>query len=588
MPAFTRLFELPQYQLSRYPKEDCLSYKENGEWKSYNTQQVLDYMNKVSLALLASGIGKGDVVSIVGNNRPEWNFVDLGIMQIGAVNVPIYPTVSDEDYVYILNNAETKMLFVSSEELYSRMKKLQPRISSLKEIFTFNEVIGAPHWNEFLKRGVGKDISSISKYSDAVTVDDLCCMIYTSGTTGFPKGVMLTHRNIVSNLVAVSDVLPINETHHALSFLPLNHVFEKIVIYAYLMKGVSVYYAESMETIGDNLREVKPYFFTCVPRLLEKVYEKIVAKGSELTGVKHALFFWALSLGERWDNQKNHGLWYKLQLKLAQRLIFSKWLAALGGNVFALVSGSAPLNPKLARIFTAAGIRIMEGYGLTETSPVITVNRYEFENNMIGSVGPLINGVEVKIAADGEILCKGPNVMKGYYKLPEETTKAFDVNGWFCTGDIGEMVNGKFLKITDRKKELFKTSGGKYVAPQPIENKFKESNFIEQMMVIGDGRKFVTGLIVPSFANLKSWCEKNGIVLHGNSEATTNPKIIELIQKVVDENNKSMGHTEQIKKFRLLPEEWTIQGGQLTPTLKLKRKVIMERYKEIIEKMYSE
>lgn len=588
MEDFKRVFDLPAYQLSHYPQSDCLNEKVNSAWKSYSTQDVIDYMNRVSLSLIASGIKKGDVVSIVGNNRPQWNFTDLGIMQIGAVTVPIYPTISDDDYVYIMNDAETQILFVSSQELYDRMQNLKSRIPSLREIITYDKIPGAIHWDDFLQRGASGDPAQLQSLSDSVSEKDIACMIYTSGTTGFPKGVMLSHFNLCENMRGVDDVLPINETHRALSFLPLNHVFEKMVVYCYLMKGVSVYYAESMDTIGDNLREIKPHFFTCVPRLLEKVYERIMMKGLELKGAKRALFFWAVRLGERWENGKSMGAWYNLQLRMARRLIFSKWLEALGGNVFAICSGSAPLNAKIGKVFTAAGIVIMEGYGLTETSPVVTVNRYDTNENILGTVGPVIPGVEVKLAEDGEILVRGPNIMAGYYKLPEETKKVIDADGWFRTGDVGEWVRGKFLKITDRKKELLKTSGGKYVAPQPIENKFKESPFIEQMMVVGEGKKFVSALIVPSFPNLKSWCDRNNVRLSDNDDAVNNSKINELIQQVVNEKNQQFGHTDQIKKFKLIPEEWTVQGGQLTPTLKLKRKVIMERYKPIIDQMYAD
>lgn len=588
MQDFTRVFDLPRYQQAKYPKSDCLNEKVGGQWKHYSTADVIEQMDRVSLSLIASGIRKGNVVSIVGNNRPQWNFTDLGIMQIGAVTVPIYPTISDDDYVYIMNDAETRMLFVSSQELFERMQRLRSRIPSLREIITYDRVPGAIQWDEFLERGASGDRQQLKALNEGVAEKDLCCMIYTSGTTGFPKGVMLSHYNVCTNMKGVSNVLPINEHHCALSFLPLNHVFEKMVSYCYLMMGVSCYYAESMDTIGENLREIKPNFFTCVPRLLEKVYERIMIKGLELKGAKRALFFWAVRLGERWENGKNMGAWYNLQLKLARRLIFSKWLEALGGNVFAICSGSAPLNAKIGKVFTAAGIVIMEGYGLTETSPVVTVNRYDTNENILGTVGPVIPGVEVKLADDGEILVRGPNIMMGYYKLPEETRKVIDAEGWFRTGDVGEWVRGKFLKITDRKKELLKTSGGKYVAPQPIENKFKESPFIEQMMVIGDGKKFVSALIVPSFPNLKSWCERNQVSLSDNEDAVNNPKINELIQQVVDEKNTQFGHTDQIKKFKLIPEEWTVQGGQLTPTLKLKRKVIMERYRPIIDQMYAD
>lgn len=588
MIDFTRIFDVITYQQKKFPKADCLCAKVEGSWVRHNTHTVVDNMNNVSMALVGSGIKKGDAISIVGNNRPEWNFVDLGIMQIGAVTVPIYPTISEEDYVFIMNNAEVKMLFVSSKELYEKMARIKSRIPSLKEVFTFDEVEGAVHWKEFLKRAVHCDISEVMAIKPTIDQHDIACMIYTSGTTGFPKGVMLSHYNVVENIKSVDKVLPINETHTALSFLPLNHVLEKMVVYCYLAKGVSVYYAESMETIAENLREVKPHFFTCVPRLLEKVYERIVSKGMELTGIKKAMFFWALRIGEQWDGQRNPGPWYNLQLNLARKLVFSKWKEALGGRIFAICSGAAPLNAKIGKAFTAAGITIMEGYGLTETSPVISVNGYNLEDNMLGTVGPIVPGVEVKIAEDGEILCKGPNIMVGYYKLPDKTTEAIDKDGWFHSGDIGEFVNGKFLKITDRKKELLKTSGGKYVAPQPLENKFKESFFIEQMMVVGDGRKFVSALIVPSFANLKSWCEKSSISWSSNDTIINNPKVQEKFQQLVEEKNKELGHTDQIKKFRLMPDEWTIQGGQLTPTMKLKRKVIIEKYRDLIESMYQD
>lgn len=588
MIEFKRIFDVITYQQENFAKEDCLAGKVNGQWVRYNTYTVVDYMNTVSMALAGYGIKKGDAISIVGNNRPEWNFIDLGIMQIGGVTVPIYPTISEEDYVYIMNNAAVKLLFVSSRELYEKMLSIKSRIPSIQEIFTFDVVDGAVHWKEFLKQAEKCDISEVASLSKTIDQHDIACMIYTSGTTGFPKGVMLSHYNVVENMKSVFDVLPINEKHTALSFLPLNHVFEKLVIYCYFMKGVSVYYAESMDTIGENLREVKPHFFTCVPRLLEKVYERIVSKGLELKGVKKGLFFWALRVGEKWDGQRKQGPLFNLQLKLARKLIFSKWKEALGGNIFAICSGAAPLNAKIGRVFSAAGIVVMEGYGLTETSPVISVNRYDLEGNMLGTVGPVVPGVSVKIAEDGEILCKGPNVMVGYYKLPDKTSEAIDKEGWLHTGDIGEFVNGKFLKITDRKKELFKTSGGKYVAPQPLENKFKESFFIEQMMVIGDGRKFVSALIVPSFANLKSWCEKSGLTCNTNETMITDHKVLEKYQQVVDEKNKEFGHTDQIKKFRLMAEEWTVQGGQLTPTMKLKRKVIIEKYRDLIEGMYSD
>jgi long-chain acyl-CoA synthetase len=587
MDEFTRLFDLPYYQKAHFAKSDCINEKVNGQWIHYSTQDVIDQMNRTSLAFIASGLRKGDVISIISNNRPQWNFVDFGTMQVGGVVVPIYPTISDDDYIYIMNNAATKWLFVSSQELFERLKDVKERVPSLKEIITFDAVPGATHWSEFLKRSATVDETALQPIALNIRPNDVACMIYTSGTTGFPKGVMLSHYNLCENLKSVKDVLPIAPEHRSLSFLPLNHVFEKLVVYAYFMKGVSIYYAESMDTIGDNMREVKPHFFTCVPRLLEKVYERIVSKGLELKGVKRALFFWALRLGERWDNQKDHGWWYNRQLNIARKLVFSKWKEAMGGNLFAICSGSAPLNPKLGSVFTAAGIVIMEGYGLTETSPVVSVNRYQLKDNILGTVGPLVPNVEVKIAEDGEILCKGPNIMVGYYKLREETANAIDKDGWFHTGDIGQFVHGRFLKITDRKKELLKTSGGKYIAPQPIENKFKESFLIEQMMVIGDGKKFVSALIVPSFVHLKEWAGKHGIAFSSNIAVVEDAHVLKEYEKVVNEKNEGLSRTDSIKKFKLIPEEWTVTGGQLTPTMKLKRKVIAERYKDLIDEMYE-
>ncbi len=588
MEQVTRVFDVPYYQLANYPKADALNEKTDGRWVSYSTQQLIDQMHKVARALIASGMQPGDRVGIVGNNCPQWNFADLGIMLAGGICVPLYPTISDDDYRYILQHAEVSLLFVSSEDLYRRLHALQPQLPALKEIITFRKVSGALHWDDFLARGHNVPDAEVAQRNQAVNDTQVACIIYTSGTTGFPKGVMLSHRNIVENLKAVAQVIPINETHRALSFLPLNHVFEKLVIYFYIYKGVSCYYAESMETIGDNMREIKPHFFTAVPRLLEKVYERIMAKGHELKGIKRALFFWAVRLGERWENGKDMGWWYRFQLRLARKLIFSKWLQALGGNVFLICSGAAPLNPKIGAVFTAAGIVILEGYGLTETAPVLTVNRFNLDENVLGTVGKAIPGVEIKLAEDGEILARGPNIMLGYYKMPEETAQTIDAEGWLHTGDVGAWVRSEFLKIIDRKKELIKTSGGKFVAPLPIENHFKQSPFIEQIMVVGEGRKFIGALIVPSFMQLKAWCEQQQIAASTPEAMIRHPEVQKLYEQIVAEYNKPFGQVEQIKKFALLPKEWTIMDGLLTPTLKLKRKAISEAYAAEIELLYKE
>lgn len=583
-----RIFDIPEYQKKKYPKSDALNAKENGQWRAYGIDECIDNINKVSLALLASGIKKDDKISIISNNRPEWNFVDFGIMQIGAVNVPVYPTSAEEDYVFIFNDAEVKMVFVSSEELFLKIQNIKSRIPSLKEVFTFNQVKGASHFSEFMERGKNGSVTELEKIKSGITSDDISTIIYTSGTTGFPKGVMLSHWNVLSDVIAAKPLMPVGEKDKALSFLPLNHSFEKMISYLYLCYGISIYYAESMDTIGDNLREVKPQIMTCVPRLLEKVYEKILSKGQEQKGIKRALFFWALSLGERWDNQKSNGIFYPIQMAIANKLVFSKWRAALGGQLKCVVTGAAPMQHKLLRIFTAAKITIMEGYGLTETSPAISVSRFNLDENVIGCVGPAIPGVEIKIAEDGEILCRGAIVMKGYYKRPDLTAEVIDKDGWLHTGDIGELVNGKFLKITDRKKELFKTSGGKYVAPQPIENKFKEELLIEQMIVVGASRKFPAALIVPSANNLKVWCTQHGINFTNTSEMIRNEAVKKKFEQLVAENNKLFGHSEQIKKFTLVPNEWTIADGELTPTLKLKRKIIEKKFEKEIEAMYEE
>ncbi|HSI90453.1 MAG TPA: long-chain fatty acid--CoA ligase, partial [Adhaeribacter sp.] len=472
---FTRAFDILTYQLNKYPQPDCMAAKINGQWRKHSTGETLDKANQVSLGLLKLGIKKGDKVAIVSMNRPEWVFADYGIQQIGAIGVPMYPTITEEDYRYIFNDAEVKAIFVSDAGLYNKVRAATANIPGILEIYTFDEVKGATCWTELLKLGEGEDAQKLEPIKAAILPEDLLTIIYTSGTTGNPKGVMLTHNNIVSNVKSVSPYVPVNNEHRALSFLPLCHIYERMLLYLYMSFGVSIYYAEGMETIADNLKEVKPHVFTTVPRLLEKVYDKIVAKGMELEGVKRKLFFWALELGLKYDTRKDQGFFYNTQLKLANKIIFNKWREALGGNVIAVVSGGAALQPRLARVFWSANIRVMEGYGLTETSPVISVNRHEPENNVIGTVGPPVDGVEIKIAPDGEILTRSASVMKGYYKRPDLTAEVIDKDGWFATGDIGVMEEVKYLRITDRKKEMFKTSGGKYIAPQQIENKLKES-----------------------------------------------------------------------------------------------------------------
>lgn len=581
----TRLFDFIFYQLEHFPKKDAVAGKVNGKWVKYSTQDVIDKANALSAGLLKMGIVPGDKVAIISNNRPEWVITDLAISQMGAINVPIYPTISENDYKFIFNDAEVKVAFVSDADLFSKVTSIRAEVPTFQKAFTFDEVEGADHWSAAQEDQ--PDVDAIAQLREKVTPAELATLIYTSGTTGTPKGVMLSHSNVASNAIASKPRLPVDSNAKGVSFLPLCHIYERMIIYLYMYTGVSLYFAESMDTIGDDIRDVQPNVFTAVPRLLEKVYDKIVAKGAELTGIKRALFFWAVKIGEQFEPYGQNGPWYELKLKVARKLIFSKWQAALGGNVQAVASGSAALNPRLARIFNAAGIPVLEGYGLTETSPVVSVNEVGNNGLKFGTTGRPIADVHVKIAEDGEILVKGPNVMMGYYKRPDLTDEVIDQDGWFHTGDIGELVDGQFLRITDRKKEIFKTSGGKYVAPQLMENKFKESRFIEQIMVIGENRKHPSALIVPAYEFLEEWCRRKEIPCKSREEMLRNPQVIDRYQEEIDEKNVHFGKWEQVKKFELLPEEFSIDGGEITPTLKLKRKVILAKYAGLIDSIYA-
>jgi len=589
-----RLFDCVALQLANKPLDDMLAGKTAGQWKKFSTGEVQDTVNRLSAGLLSMGIGPNDMtvegrdkVAILCKNRPEWVMLDLAVQQIGALLTPIYPTINVNELEFVLNDAQVKIVFVNDEDSFLKVMSIKNKVPSLKEVFSFDHVANARHWKEVTAAATPELIAQIQPIADRIGYEDAATIIYTSGTTGTPKGVMLSHRNILSNVMASTPCFPPGQNMRSLSFLPLNHIFERMVTYLYLFNYTSIYYAESLETIGDNLKEVKPDMFTTVPRLLEKVYDKIMQKGSELTGLKKKLFFWAHELAEKFEINKDQGSWYNFQLGLANKLIFSKWRDALGGNIRCIVTGGAACQVRLIRIFTAARIPIMEGYGLTETSPVISVNRFNEEGRMFGTVGPLIEGVEVKIAEDGEILSRGPNTMMGYYKRPDLTAEVISPDGWFHTGDIGTIVSDRFLKITDRKKELFKTSGGKYVAPLPIENKLKESPFIEQVMLVGSERKFVGALIVPSFPNLKDWCRHNGIKEENPEALIRNPKVTEMYKELVESFNKFFNHVEQVKKFELLSHEWSIDTGEMTPKLSLKRKVIMEKYRDAIERIYT-
>ncbi len=583
----TRLFDLPHHQREHFPQEDALAFKFEGEWVTWSTEEFIDQADRMSKGLIALGIEAGDRIAIVSNNRPEWNITDIGAQQAGAVDVPIYPTISEEDMAYIFDHAEIKLCFVSDEELYQKVLNIQERVSTLDSIYSFDPLKGVSHWSQVLEAGRDVDMEEVERIKDGIGENDLATMIYTSGTTGRPKGVMLSHKNLVSNVKSCVERLPVDHTGNSLSFLPASHVYERMIHYLYIYTGVSIYFAESMDTIGENLREVKPQVFTAVPRLLEKVFDRIMAKGNEQKGIKRALFFWAVRLGEQYEPRGGHSGWYKFKLVIARKLIFKKWYEAIGGNAKAIASGSAPLQPRLIRIFLAAGVPVMEGYGLTESSPVIAVNCEKNNGVMVGTVGRPLADQDVRIADDGEIVVKGPNVMMGYYKNEEATKEVLDEDGWLHTGDIGELVNGEFLKITDRKKQMFKTSGGKYIAPGNMENKFKESPFIEQFMVIGEGRKFPSALVVPAFEYLKDWCKKKGIEYTDAKEMVEDERVKERIRQEVDEKNKAFGHWEWIKRFVLIPDEWSIEGGELTPTLKVKRKEVQEKYADRIEGIYS-
>jgi long-chain acyl-CoA synthetase len=590
-----RLFDCLFYQLQKFPLPDMLAAKEGGEWRKYSTREVGEKVDQISAGLLKMGLSGGDgstegkdKIGIISQNCPEWMMVDMAIQQIGAVSVPVYPNITNNELKFILQDASVKFIFAGDTNLYKKISDIKDELPALEKVYTFKEVSGVPRLQDLMIEPSAEEKKNLEQLRNSVQETDLATILYTSGTTGTPKGVMLSHRNIVSNSLGAADVIQEVgvEGKRVISFLPLNHAFERMATYCFFYSGAAVYYAESMDTIAANLKEVKPTLFTTVPRLLEKIYEGILAKGNDLTGVKRKLFFWALDLAENFEINKPQSLSYRLQLSLANKLIFSKWREALGGEVKSIITGAAACQVRLLKIFTAAEIVIQEGYGLTEASPIISGNRYSEENRMFGTVGPLLKYVEVKIAEDGEILCKGPNVMLGYYKRPDLTTEVME-GEWLRTGDIGKFIDGKFLKITDRKKELIKTSGGKFVAPQPIENKMVESPWIEQIMVVGELQKFVGALVVPAFEALKKWYLEQEIPYPGNDKVLHAAEVRQLISDSVKKYNLHFNPVEQVKKFNLIPNEWTIEGGELTPTLKLKRRTILEKYQEFVHSIYS-
>ena len=583
-----RIFDLiPHYKKNYKQKEDVLAGKENGKWVKHNLQKYGTTADTVSFALLNMGVVPGDKIATISNNRPEWNFVDMGIMQIGAIHVPLYPTISADDYKYILTHANIKYIFVSGKDIIRKVGHILESIDIIKDIFTFNKVDGYKHFDELLKIGqLSEDKNRLDKIKMSIDKDDVATLIYTSGTTGNPKGVMLTHNNILSNVKACVSIFPVDETSRGLSYLPLCHVYERMVNYVLQYKGVSIYYAENMATIVDNIQEVKPQIMTTVPRLLEKVYDKIMAKGRKLSGIQKQIFFWAVNIGLNYQYDKPYRLFYNLQLKIANKLVFSKWREAFGGEMRSIVSGGAALQPRLAQVYNAAGIPVVEGYGMTESSPVIAVNTFVPKQRKIGTVGPPLDNLKVNISEQGEILVKGPNVMKGYYKDEEMTNEAV-VDGWLHTGDVGIVDDDGMLKITGRIKEIFKTSMGKYISPVLLENKIKESPFIDQIIVLGEHQKFAAALIVPDFEHLKSWCKIKNISYTSNKEMISNKVIKDRFKKEVNCFNKQFGATDKIKKFDLIDHEWTIDSGEITANLKLKRSYIQKTHKQQIEKLFS-
>ena len=589
-----KIFELDRRYAELYDKDDMLAGKQNGKWRKYSCSEYIQTSDSIAYGLINLGLTKNDKICIISNNRPEWSLTDMGINKIGAINTPLYANSTRADYKYIINDSEAKILFIENEEIYKKVKGLDDEIDSLEHIYSFENITNVKSWNEIIELGLihPKKIE-VEEIQNSISENDLFTLIYTSGTTGNPKGVMLTHSNILSQLYAIENLLDLGINDRGISFLPLSHIFERMLEYYYLFKGVSIYYG-SIENIGEDLKEIQPTVMPTVPRLLEKVYDKILTKGKSLTGFKKNMFFWALNLGLKHEYNGKNGLWYEFQLKIANVLVFKKWRDAVGGNVRMIISGSAALQERLARVFTAAKMPVSEGYGLTETSPVISVNLAHSKKPCYGTVGEIIKGVKVKInhedgmrEGEGEILVKGPNVMRGYYKKPEETKKVIDKDNWFHTGDIGKLIEGKYLKITDRKKEIFKTSGGKYIAPQVMENKFKQSMFIEQIMVIGENEKHPAAFIVPDFEILKKWCKNHNISFNDNEDIISKQVVLEKYSKEIEKYNYSFNQYEQIKKFELLPKIWGPDTGELTATLKLKRRNVLEKYKFLYNKIYN-
>jgi len=583
----TRIFDLLDQLQQKYPDiKDVLAGKANGTWKKYSLKEYIEIVNTLSLGLLSIGVGKDDKIATIINNCPEWNFFDMALMQIGAIQVPVYPTISEANYKFIIDDAGVEYVIVSNQEIYDRVRDIISASKTVKAVYSIEKTNELNHWKEIYDLGKKNLKDDLGKIKSEIKPDDVATIIYTSGTTGNPKGVILSHRNFINNFKAASDIISKNPVSKALSFLPLCHVYERMLNYMYQNMGVSIYYVDSIDKLREFMKDIHPEIFSAVPRVIEKTYDNLVRTGRSMKGAKKQLFFWALNLAHRFEFNKKNGWWYNFQLRIADKLVYSKWREAFGGKLNVIVSGGATLNPRLAKTFWAAKIKIIEGYGLTETSPVIAVSTFEKNGVKFGTVGPVMECVEVKIANDGEILTKGPCLMKGYYKRPDLTKEVIDKEGWFHTGDIGEFVEGKYLKITDRKKEIFKTSGGKYIAPQVIENKFKESPFIENIMVVGESKQFISALIITDFEHFESWCGVKGYEYTTTENAIKDEKIINRIQSEVDNFNSELDKTEQVKKFKLLTKNWSVEDGELSPTLKLRRKIILEKYKDLVEDFY--
>ena len=589
-----KIFQLAERYHQLFPKDDMIAIKKNGKIRKYSTSEYIQTTNNIGYGLLNIGIQKNDKICIISSNRPEWSLVDMGINKIGAINAPIYPNITREEYKYIINDCGAKIIFVGSVEIYNIVKGLDEEIECLEHIYSFDEIEGVKNWLSIVEEGVvNPRKEEMDSIQNKILHTDLFTLIYTSGTTGKPKGVMLNHSNVISQITTLREKLPIGENDRAISFLPLCHVFERMIEYFYMFKGVSIYYAQSLETLGDDLKDIQPTIMPTVPRLLEKVYDKILAKGSELSGLKKKLFFWAVDLGLKHEYNQANGFFYELQLSIANKIIFKKWREAVGGRIRFIVSGASALQERIARIFTAAQMPVLEGYGLSETSPVISVNLAHTSDAHYGTVGTVIPGVELKLVhedgmreGEGEITIKGPNVMMGYYNKPDETKKVINKDGWFHTGDIGRLINGKYLKITDRKKEIFKTSGGKYIAPQVMENRFKESRLIEQIIVVGEGEKHAAALIIPAEDGLRFWCKRHNISFSTIQELTLNKKVLEKFEHEIEHYNNFFNPYERVKKFELITEPWSVDGGELTATMKLRRKNILAKYKNLLDKIY--